>query len=329
MTFELPREGVERQAEIALSELQSYVGKYHSETGNLDFEVKISNQRLAVDVPGEMLYELHLPNDEARWVFRPTDRVAVSFNKSDDGQVTSMKLYRDGVQRLELLRVEAAEEEALPTLEDILALRRSAGDTEARSFRMTGRVRLVHAGLEGRLTLSSDGGRRYYVDTDFGRFGWSHQAVTEDEAWIDSNISPFRKLEGKYLTQARVAQALLIPADWLQSFDSVTVTGVETPDDRKTYTLRLRLAELPTITASVDAETGDLLRYEMSVLDPSLGIAIPTVTRLEDYRGVEGVRVAFRTVSRNDFTGETVFEVDEFETDVTIDEGLFARPNHD
>ncbi len=144
---------------------------------------------------------------------------------------------------------------------------------------------------------------------------------------IDSNISPFQRLEGKFLTQARAAQALLLPEDWLEIFDSVTVTGVESLDDRKTYTLRLRASELPTITASVDAETGDLLRHEVSVLDPSLGIAIPTVTRLEDYREVEGIRLAFRTVSRNEFTGETVFEVEKFETDVEIDDLLFASPN--
>jgi CubicO group peptidase (beta-lactamase class C family) len=328
MTFELPREGIEPQAEIELSELEPYLGTYRSEARNLDFEVKISNKRLAVDVPSEMLYELHLPNDEDRWVFRPTDRVAVSFSESDDGSVTSMKLYRDGTQRLELLRVADAGRVTLPTLEDILALRESGADTEARSSRLTGSVRLVHAGLEGRLTLSSDGSRRYYVDTDFGRFGWSHQAVTEDEAWIDSNIQPFQKLEGKYLTQAIAAQALLLPEDWLHVFDSVKVTGVETLGDRKAYTLQLRAAELPTITASVDAETGDLLRTEMSVLDPNLGIAIPTVTRQEDFREVEGVRVAFRTVTRNDFTGETVFQVEKLETGIEIDEGLFSPPNN-
>ena len=65
----------------------------------------------------------------------------------------------------------------------------------------------------------------------------------------------------------------------------------------------------------------------MSVLDPNLGIAIRTVTRLEDYRDVEGIRLAFRNVSRNEFTGETVFEVESFETDVAIDELLFTPPS--
>ena len=59
-----------------------------------------------------------------------------------------------------------------------------------------------------------------------------------------------------------VEHALLMPEGWLQIFDTVTVTGTQTLDDRKAYTLQLRVEELPVITASIDAETGDLLRYE-------------------------------------------------------------------
>ena len=43
---------------------------------------------------------------------------------------------------------------------------------------------------------------------------------------------------------------------------------------------------------------------------------------------MEGVRVAFRTVTRNDFTGETVFQVEKLETGIEIDEGLFSPPNN-
>jgi len=326
MTYELPREGFERQAEIELSTLHPFLGKYHSNAADLTFEVKISNQRLAVDVPGEMVYELFPPNEEKMWVFRPTDRVAVSFSESDGGVVTSMKLYRDGAQRLELLRVDAVEQALLPTVEEILALRQSAGNTYAGSLRIIGRIRFVHAGIEGRSTYTSDGDQHYRSDIDLGRFGWIHEGGSEDHGWIESNITPFQKLEGKYLTQAALVQALLRPVEWLQIFDTVSVTGTESMDNRKVYALQLRAGELAPIAAFVDSETGDLLRYEMSWLDPTLGIAIRTVSRYEDYRNVDGVRVAFRIVSRNEFAGETIFEVETFETDVEIDRRMFSAP---
>ena len=130
----------------------------------------------------------------------------------------------------------------------------------------------------------------------------------------------------KYLTQARVLQALTFPDAWLDIFESIAVTGRETVDDRPAYALELRNAELPPIDAAVDAETGDLLRTEVSVLDPSLGIAIPTVMHYYDYRDTAGVRTAFRTVMRNEVSGETVIEIDRVEKNVAIEEGLFSAP---
>jgi CubicO group peptidase (beta-lactamase class C family) len=327
MTFELPREGVERPVEIDLSGLRPYLGTYRSEKADLDFEVKISNQRLAVDVPGEMVYELFPPNEDDMWVFRPTDRVAVSFIESDAGEVTSMKMFRDGSERLELLRVSGPEQEALPTEDEIRALNGNTANAAPGSYRIAGRVRLVNAGLDGRVTFTSDGSHRSRSDTDFGRFGWIHEVVSEDQGWVDSNIQPYRKLEGKYLTQSIVTHALQSPLGWLQIFDTVTVTGVEMLDDRKAYTLILREGELPVISASIDAETGDLLRYEMSILDPRLGVTVKTLTRMEDYRDVDGIRVAFRRVSSNDFTGKSVVEIETFETNIEIDKQTFSSPD--
>jgi len=326
MTFELPREGVEMKAEIELSKLQRYLGTYHSEAAHLDFVVKISHQRLAVDVPGEMLYELFPPNEKKLWVFRATDRVAVSFEESKKGVVTSLKLYRDGVQRLELLRVEGSGKASLPTVKAILALRKSPGGAAARPFRLTGTVRLVNSGVQGSVTYTSGGGRRFRSDTDLGRFGWTHEVASEAESWTDSNLQPFQKLEGKYRTQAMAAQVLQFPEDWLEFFDSVTVTGTETLGDRKAYALELRVGELPAIQATVDQETGDLLGYKMSMIDPGLGVFIGTKTRLEDFRNVDGERVAFRRISENDFSGKTIVEIDRVETGIVVEGDLFTPP---
>lgn len=332
MTFELPKDGVEQPVEIDLATLQPFLGTYRSEARNLDFEVKVANQRLAVDVPGETVYDLHPPDEEGRWVFRAISLVAVGFTTSEDGRVTALKLYRGGSEQLELARVDGSEPAAdgakiaaLPTVEDILALRTQAGDAAA--YRLTGRLRFVHSGVEGRMSHLADGAGRYRSDTDLGRFGWIHQAIGKDRGWTNSNIQPFQELEGKFFDQAIASQALAIPENWLQTFDSIKVSGTEMVGDRRAHAVQLRLAELPAITALVDATTGDLLRFEMTIFDPNLGIAIATETRLEDYRDLDGVRVAHRIVSRNELAGESVFEIESFEPGVTVDPVVFAPPS--
>ncbi len=334
MTFELPKEGVEQPIEIDPATLQQFLGTYRSQEPDLAFEVKLSNQRLAVDVPGETLYELRPPDDDGRWVFRAIGLIAVSFTTTEDGQVTALKLYRGGNEQLELARVGGpgpaagdAVVAALPTLEEILALRARAG--QAGAYRLTGRLRFVHSGVEGRARHVADGAGRYRSDIDFGRFGWIHEAVSKEQGWTDSNIQPFRTLEGKFLDQAIASQALAVPEDWLRTFDSVKVTGSETVGERKVYAIELRRADLPGITARVDAATGDLLQFEMTMFDPNLGIAIPIETAFEDYRDLDGLRVAHRIVSRNEMAGASVFEVESFEAGAAVEPAVFAPPSRD
>jgi len=81
-TFELPRKGVEIAVEIPLEELQKYLGSYHSEELGVTAEVLIQNNRLAIDWPGEMVYELYPPDEEGIWVFRVYEGSTLRFNET-------------------------------------------------------------------------------------------------------------------------------------------------------------------------------------------------------------------------------------------------------
>ncbi len=95
LTFDLPRVGAEVPVEIPLDELQKYLGSYHSE--DVDVKVVIQNNRLAIDVPGQMVFELYPPDEGGKWAFRAVDGIAVEFNQSDAG-VESMTRYEAGQQ---------------------------------------------------------------------------------------------------------------------------------------------------------------------------------------------------------------------------------------
>ena len=70
-----------------------YVGTYIGNFGHFtdaDFEVKIQNGRLAVDVPGQTVFELLEPDEEGNWYFAMTPLVAVSFETAEDGRVSTL-----------------------------------------------------------------------------------------------------------------------------------------------------------------------------------------------------------------------------------------------
>jgi hypothetical protein len=59
---------------------------------------------------------------------------------------------------------------------------------------------------------------------------------------------------------------------------------------------------------------------------PGLG-SVPSTTRFEDYRLVDGMRLPFRQVESNEQLGRTIYEVERVESDVKVDDGLFTlRP---
>jgi hypothetical protein len=80
---------------------------------------------------------------------------------------------------------------------------------------------------------------------------------------------------------------------------------------------------LPAVTLRIDAETGDVLEFATALALSGVG-SVPSTTRFEDYRVVDGVRLPFRQVESNEQNGRTVFEVERVEFDVKVDDELFA-----
>jgi len=326
MTFELPREGIVIAPEVDRSILEPLLGKYYSEKGDITFEVKISHHRLAVDVPGEMLYELRLPNDKDQWVFRVKDSLAVAFTRDAEGRGETLQMLRNGKVQGDFVRVAEQASPIYPTQAELLALRKAAGKLDVGSYRATGEIDMVHSGVKGRATRFSDGHGKSYTNTDFGKFGWIHQFYSAEQGWMDSSLNPFTELKGKYLLQARVMESLTTPGDWSSLLESVSVTGKSKRDGREVYAVALKAKDLPIIDGFVDVETGDLLRFRMKLYMPSLNITSQTVVYNQDFRLVDGIRVAHLVTSSDNFSGRTVMTLDTFETGVEVDPKLFERP---
>lgn len=87
-------------------DFEPYVGEYISSIPGMkeNFTVQIKDGKLAVDVPGQMLYTLDPPDEDGRRSFEATDQVAVSFDKNDAGEIIALRLHQSGMS-FELMRV--------------------------------------------------------------------------------------------------------------------------------------------------------------------------------------------------------------------------------
>lgn len=74
-----------------------YVGIYFANFGSFQgasFEVKFRNNHLAVDVPGQTVYEMKDPDEAGRWYFVLTDLIAASFVEDEAGSITAMRIHQ-------------------------------------------------------------------------------------------------------------------------------------------------------------------------------------------------------------------------------------------
>jgi len=322
MTFDLPREGVEIAPEIPLDELQKYLGSYRSEELQITVEVLIQNNRLAIDVAGQMVYELYPPDEEGVWVFRVTPDLSARFTETPAGQVESLIMY-EADQEFILPQIES---KALPTVADIMALRDAEGNEAALAamgnYRIDSTIYSVQSGVRGTVSTYVAGPDKYRADADYGKYGYSHTVLNGDRAWVESSFGPFKELRGQLLEQAKRGHPYVMASDWRDYFDSIKVLRADILDDKEVYVVELKAGNLPAMTVFVDAVTGDVLLSEIISIHEG-GIGIPVTIRSEDFREVHGIRVPARSISSNEQTGRTIVEDETIETNIQLDDDFF------
>jgi len=154
-----------------------------------EFEVLVQDDHLAVDVPSQMTFALHDPDDEGKWTFRLTDTIAVSFERDDAGRVVAMKMYQAGFT-FEIPRegVEIEPEEDLAALERFLGTYRDeANKSTVRVVMLGGRLAVDNG--NGPLDLSApdaEGKRTLRARTDISvRFEEDSEGLVEGFVFHD------------------------------------------------------------------------------------------------------------------------------------------------
>jgi len=93
----------EQDAQEIPAHLLPYLGTYHATFNDSIYTVSVRGGHLALDVPGQTVYELNDPNESGLWSFALSAALAVSFGFAEDGSAVSLILHQDGLA-LEFLR---------------------------------------------------------------------------------------------------------------------------------------------------------------------------------------------------------------------------------
>jgi hypothetical protein len=309
--------------------LERYLGNYTSEEGTT-LDVIVQNQRLAIRPPDLRVFDLTPPDEEGRWNARANAQLGVRFEESPDGTIAGMDLMRPG--DLPVIRLVRGETAALPSVEEILALRGIGTETDPPpASRSRGRIRFPQSGVDGDLLITTAGDDRIRIEIDMGEFGQSLVVVNGERGWTESSspLQPFIELTGEMLSQTLLEHPAITFGDWREYYDSIQVVRMGEVNERSVFLVRLEAEGLPAKTLAIDTETGDILRDQRVMLLPGGLGRLPVTTLYEDFREAPAGRMPFRTIETNEAMGRTVYEIEAVEAGIEPDPEWFRFPRQD
>lgn len=311
LDYELPLEGYVPDPDVDLDAHRGHLGRYDSDDGKLSATVLIRNNRLAVDIPGQMAYELAPPDDKGKWAFRVKRDIGIEFTTTKRGKVDGFVLHQSGTTKR---FARSGKGPRLPTAADLAKKRRVAKVEKTLAagglYEAHGTINFEQAGLEGTMVIYFDA-TRFRAEIDFGPFGRSLAVYDGQRAWTEEFGMPVDEHHGKFLVEAMLGHPLTLARDWTKFFTEVAVTGQAEHDGKAAWQVSLRHEALPTWRALVDAKTGDVVALNFSKPLP-VGGAIPMKTVLSGYRKAgPGARLPAKIVTENQASGRTIATFDE------------------
>ena len=296
------------------------MGRYGAAAGATESAVFIRNQRLAVRLPNNSSFDLLPPDATGRRATRANLGLGVTFEESPTGAVSAMNVHRPGAVPPVLRLTPIA---PLPTVDEIMTLRRIAPAPAIATMRVTGTVRFPQSAVDGRFLSASAGDDRLRLDLDLDKSLQIRTVLNNGRASQAMNFAPSMELAGKQLAQTRLGHPSVQFGDWRKYYDAVRVVRAGEFGGRKVYGIQLESAGLPPVRVAVDAETGDVLQTQQTMWSAVAG-ALPITTTYSDYREVDGMRLPHRYIESTEFLGRAIYQVERVEVGVTLAPEIFT-----
>jgi hypothetical protein len=319
-------QGPPLRTRLPADKLQPYMGAYLEAGSGKRAWVTLHGKRLRLELSGAGALLPLWPDGAGRWSFGESDPgISVSFDKSDAGEATGIRLWQNDTQLVHFQRVSPAKD--LPSVEQMMAFRREkqGGDRidALRSLEMKGKLQVGTTEINSRVVAA---GVDRVVRRLSGPGGVDTTVVERGRVRKQSPGQPVEELRGLWGDEAVRINPFSRLRDWRETAASVRVAGKDRLGDEEVWVVRVECEFLPPLTRYVSARTGLLLKEEAWVTVKAAG-TVQLVVRYEDYREVAGVKIPFRLTSESRLTGKQVMQFTEATPNAEIRADTFALPN--
>lgn len=190
------------------------------------------------------------------------------------------------------------------------------------SFYYRGTIELVGQNIRGDVQIWWKDGD-FFMEQIVPGIGEMRAGKKGEEIWAEDPINGRRRLSGAEAEQHAWASSILLAANWERYFTSAKTTAERTVDGTSLVDVQLRSESGLEVMMSFDATSGLQVGQSFEQVSP-MGPQ-PFSVNFEDYRDVDGVKIAFRQII--DADPHTLVQViEEVKINPEIDESRFAFP---
>jgi hypothetical protein len=198
-----------------------------------------------------------------------------------------------------------------------------AAHERIRNYVLEAEFEVARRGIRGTLEIRGKAPDKLLVVRTIEKVGAIRQGVDGAAAWVEDPYNGVRVLDGEELATARRSAVFNADLKWRELYERVELLGVEKLGDRDVYAVRLSGKEAPAETRYYDAATFLLVRSTVTY-EGEHG-KVPIETRYDDYREVDGVKMAFLWVQSTP-AGETIVRVTRVRNNAEVPGADFALP---
>ncbi len=143
------------------------------------------------------------------------------------------------------------------------------------------------------------------------------------QGWSSTPGGPIREMHGSDLDAAQIDADLHFPLRIKQMFGDLRVEYPEKIGDRGAYVISCKNVGKPQVKLYFDEQAG-LLKRLVQFAESPLGL-IPTQIDYDDYRDVDGVKIAYRWTTARPGESSTI-QLDQIRQNVPVDDAKFGKP---
>lgn len=216
----------------------------------------------------------------------------------------------------------------MPTVAEILtkyvqALGGRAAYEKIKSRAGKGTVELLPVNVKGTFEEYTAAPDKFVAKTTLAGVGDLIEGYDGKTAWSVDPISGSRDKQGEELAQTALMHNFYRAVNLDKLYQKMELKGIEKVGANDAYAVVATRGDLPSETFYFDTKSGLMIRQDMTVTTPQG--KIPTKIFYEDFRDVDGVKIAFKTratLPQFDF----VMTYTEIKQNVAIEDAKFVKP---